>query len=213
MWTIYRHISPSGKVYVGVTSQKDVNKRWRYGCAYRTSLLFQKAINKYGWKAIKHEILFEGLLESKAKQLEIDLIRHYKNLGISYNITDGGDGHLGCTWVPSEELKAKWSKQRKGRKLTQEWKDKLSLSLKGRKVAREATLKGAAKAKVLNSIPVIQITISGQLVCIYSSITEAAQVIGVGKSEISKCCKGKCKTSGGFKWAYADGSMERIKLQ
>ena len=28
-WTVYRHISPSGKVYIGITSKENVNKRWR----------------------------------------------------------------------------------------------------------------------------------------------------------------------------------------
>ena len=27
--------------------------------------------------------------------MEITLIKHYKSLGISYNITDGGEGQLG----------------------------------------------------------------------------------------------------------------------
>ena len=212
MWTVYRHTSPSGKVYIGITSHSDVNKRWRYGSAYKTSLLFNKAIQKYGWKNIKHEVLFTSLSEHRAKRLEIALIRHYKGLGISYNITDGGDGPLGCSWTPSSELKTKWSLQRTGRVITQEWRNNISKAMKGKQPSRKVALKGAVIAKALNSIPVLQLTLQGEVIAAYSSITEAAQVVGTGKSEISKCCKGKCKTSKGFVWTYADSSMERVKL-
>lgn len=82
-WILYRHTSPSGKVYVGITS-KSVNKRWNGDRGYKTCIYFYNAILKYGWDNIKHEILFTDLEEKRAKSLEIELIRHYKSLGISY---------------------------------------------------------------------------------------------------------------------------------
>lgn len=33
IWTVYRHISPSGKVYIGITS-KPIEKRWNKGKGY-----------------------------------------------------------------------------------------------------------------------------------------------------------------------------------
>lgn len=71
-----------------------------------------KAILKYGWDNIKHQVLFTNLTEARAKNLEKDLIRHYKNLGISYNITDGGDGTLGKSCP--EELRRRLSEERRG---------------------------------------------------------------------------------------------------
>lgn len=88
-WILYRHISPSGKVYIGITSKSNPNWRWQSGKGYTACTYFYNAILKYGWNNIKHEVLFEGLNEDTAKRLEIELIRHYKGLGISYNITDG----------------------------------------------------------------------------------------------------------------------------
>lgn len=41
--------------------------------------------------------------------MERDLIAFNKNKGISYNITDGGDGRLGTTFHHSEEAKNKIS--------------------------------------------------------------------------------------------------------
>lgn len=94
LFTVYRHISPSGKVYIGITCQ-DVKNRWQNGKTYRESTHFRRAIRKYGWKNIKHEILFTDLPKQRAIDLEISLIKHYKGLGISYNITDGGEGTNG----------------------------------------------------------------------------------------------------------------------
>lgn len=111
-WTVYRHISPSGKVYIGITSKENVNKRWRYGTGYSSCIIFQNTINKYGWNNITHEVLFTDLTEDRAKNLEKDLIRHYKNLNISLNITDGGNGTLGRVFSKETILKMKNSHER-----------------------------------------------------------------------------------------------------
>ena len=207
-WTIYRHVSPSGKVYIGITSQ-DVKKRWRYGYGYKNCLILKEAIVKYGWDNIKHEVLFENLSELKAKSLEIDLIRHYKNLGISYNITDGGDGHLGCSWTPSEDTKKLWSKQRLGRALSENWKNKISKSLKGRIIPKETCEKGAKRAKEVCSIPVVQLTIEGELVKEWASIREASSTLGISSPrDIIRCCRGERKTRLGFSWKYKEDYNE-----
>lgn len=111
-WSLYRHTSPSGKVYIGIT-YKNPECRWNKGRNYKLCKAFFNAILKYGWDNIKHEVLFIGLDELTAKSLEIDLIRHYKGLGISYNITDGGDGMLG--YKASEETRKKLSNSLKGK--------------------------------------------------------------------------------------------------
>ena len=57
-WTVYMHITPNNKKYIGITSQIP-NKRWRNGKGYK-KCLFLNAIKKYGWGNIKHEILFDN---------------------------------------------------------------------------------------------------------------------------------------------------------
>ena len=41
-YTVYKHTSPSGKVYIGITGKK-VEERWEYGYGYRKQV-FGKAI-------------------------------------------------------------------------------------------------------------------------------------------------------------------------
>lgn len=203
-WSVYRHTSPSGKVYVGITS-KNPKRRWAYGYGYNHCSAFRKAILKYGWNKIKHEVLFTYLTESKAKNLEVKLIRHYKNLGISYNITDGGDGHLGCSWNPSEDTRNLWSKQRTGRILSDDWKSKISDSMKGRVISKEISRRGAKKAKEISSIPIVQLTITGELVKEWASIREAASTLGISSPrDIIRCCRGERKTRLGFVWKYKE---------
>ena len=50
--------------------------------------------------------------------------------------------------------------------------------------------------------PVIQMTLSGALVCAYDSMSEATKW-GFNKSHIGACCAGLRKTHSGYIWKYA----------
>jgi len=71
-WIVYEHISPSGKVYIGITCQKP-EKRWKRGAGYvRTDNhqpLFANAILKYGWDNIEHKIVATGLTKKEAAEV------------------------------------------------------------------------------------------------------------------------------------------------
>lgn len=118
-WCVYKHTSPSGKVYIGITS-KEPEQRWRNGYGYNQSgqEYFWNAIQKYGWENFKHEILYSNLTYEDAQKYEVDLIAfyksNYKKYGnqYGYNATDGGEGH---STPLSEETKEKISKSRIGR--------------------------------------------------------------------------------------------------
>ena len=95
-WFVYKHTSPSNKVYIGITSQKPIY-RWNNGLGYNKQQYFWRAIQKYGWENFFHEILFEGLGEEEAKEKEIELISFYQSWhpNFGYNISLGGDGSNG----------------------------------------------------------------------------------------------------------------------
>lgn len=44
--------------------------------------------------------------------------------------------------------------------------------------------------------------ITGELICTYNSISDAAKDVGASDSHISECCNGKHKTAAGFGWTY-----------
>ena len=47
---------------------------------------------------------------------------------------------------------------------------------------------------------VIQLDLNDNVLNIFESMTQAEQETGVDASSISKCCNGKLKSAGGFKW-------------
>lgn len=93
MWKyiVYKHTSPSGKVYIGITHQKPIERWLTDGSGYKRHPPFYNAILKYGWDNFKHEVLLENRSESEAKYAERYLIKWYKLHNICYNVSDGGD--------------------------------------------------------------------------------------------------------------------------
>lgn len=136
MWTVYKHTAPSGKVYIGITSQK-VKNRWGNGHGYKDQI-FYRAIKKYGWENINHEILFEGLTKKQAGEMEQHLIEKYDCIvPKGYNKSKGGEyGFSGMHH--SIEARQKISEANKGRPsarkgthLSSETRQKMSESKKG----------------------------------------------------------------------------------
>ena len=105
-YTVYKHTSPSGKVYIGITGRTP-EERWNNGHGYSHCTCFYYAIKKYRWDNIQHEIISTGLTKEQAEQMEIDLIAKYRSnqREFGYNILSGGDVSSGHT----EETKNKIS--------------------------------------------------------------------------------------------------------
>lgn len=112
MYSVYKHICPNGKVYIGITSMNPI-KRWKNGAGYKNQQLFYRAILKCGWDNIKHEILVEGLTKEQACEKEIELIALYKSnqKEFGYNIDNGGN----CSGTKSKETRQKMSKAHIGK--------------------------------------------------------------------------------------------------
>lgn len=228
-WQVYRHTSPSGKIYIGITSKHNIQQRWRYGTGYNSCRHFDNAIKKYGWNNITHEILLKDVSESEAKYTEKYLIRWYKMHDISYNLTDGGDGQLG--YCHTDEAKLKMRNAKLGRKLsddtkkkmsevrrsrpapkgwhfTEETRRKMSQRRKGKKtvyhISKEELSERFKEAqKEVTCKPVLQYSLTGELIAEYFSQSEAARAVGVKSSwHIGDCCKGNVKTVKGYIWRY-----------
>ena len=105
-YTVYVHITPNNKFYIGITSNKP-NLRWQNGKGYKLNEYFNNAINKYGWNNIKHDIIANNLTKQEAENFEILLINKLRSNDeqYGYNIKIGGN-----TATHSEETKLKMSK-------------------------------------------------------------------------------------------------------
>ena len=90
MFSVYCHTFPNGKKYIGIS--KDAEKRWGVnGSGYNTQPKMARAIKKYGWDNVEHEIIVDGLEKEQAEKLEIYLISELDTIENGYNSTIGGD--------------------------------------------------------------------------------------------------------------------------
>lgn len=92
-YKVYKHTFPNGKVYIGITSKVKVEQRWGDNGKYYKGQFVYRAIKKYGWENIKHEVLFENLTKAEAEKKEIELIAFYRSNQeeFGYNIQNGGN--------------------------------------------------------------------------------------------------------------------------
>ena len=88
-YCVYEHISPNGKKYIGISC--DAEKRWRNGKGYETQPKIARAINKYGWENVTHNIIIDGISKEQAETLERYLIAELKTIDHGYNTSTGGD--------------------------------------------------------------------------------------------------------------------------
>ncbi len=216
-YTVYMHICPNNKKYIGITKLK-TEERWKKGKSYKNCILFNRAIEKYKWENIKHKILYTNLTKEEAEQKEIELIAKYKsnNSKYGYNIENGG--HVNCV---SEETKKKISETTrkamqkpeikekmsiaqhnrisplKNRKLSEEHKKKLSLARKGKTFKHK---EGSIAKMIKNN------TRKKTILCIetnqmFESLHEANRQTNIDYRNIQRSCKNG-KIAGGFHWQY-----------
>lgn len=86
--SVYWHIFPNGKRYIGISS--DPVGRWKGGRGYDSQPKMKRAIEKYGWDNIKHQILFECVDEYNAGKAEEVLIAAFDTVTNGYNVSIGG---------------------------------------------------------------------------------------------------------------------------
>jgi group I intron endonuclease len=143
---IYKLTSPSGKVYVGQTT--DFAKRM-YTYAYkgcRMQRYLSAAIKKYGWGSFTKEII-----DSADYQEYLDFLESYyiEKLGTmdeakGYNLKSGG-----ANGSPSQSTRARISAALRNRPLSDSTKAKMSISRRGvpKSAAHRAGMSAGAKLR------------------------------------------------------------------
>ena len=196
------HTCPNEKRYIGITSKNPFVRWGKNGIGYKAhNKHFYSAILKYGWDNIEHRIIASDVSKECACEIEKNLIKEYQtnNREFGYNKSTGGECSAeGIKRVLSEETKQKISKTQKGRKLSQETIQRRSMSQTGLKRSIETRKKIAEKAK----IAVLMFDLADNFVAEYDSILEASTQTNIAKQNICKCCKGERNTAGGYIWKY-----------
>ena len=169
------------------------------------------SIKKYGFDAFEVNKEFDIAFSQTELDIKEDLwIKYYDCTNKGYNIKTGGnggshynkecrrrmsesqkirnkrDGNAFKGKHHSEEQKQKWSEQRKGRKLSEEWRKHLS---EGR----------VNKRKIINL----------DTKEIFNSVADAGRKYNINSTNICRALRGKIKTCRGCKWMYYE---EYLKL-
>ena len=222
-YTVYKHTSPGGKVYVGITRDRP-QRRWKGGHGYEANAHFWRAINAYGWQAFKHEILAKGLTQQEAEAMEIKLIAEHDstNPAKGYNIAPGGNTQsaetrakisAALTGVPlSKERRARLSETRKGRRLSEGCKRKISeshkvnpkvqnhiLTLNRERAGKPKTEEHKRKLSESQKRRPVKNIDTGE---VFGGVGEAARSVRGSHTNIIKACKGERQTAYGHRWAY-----------
>lgn len=77
-YSVYKLTSPENKVYIGCTRQNPKD-RWNYGSKYHHNEELKSDIRKFGWNNFEQDVLYSGLEEDEAYDLEKKLIHKYNS--------------------------------------------------------------------------------------------------------------------------------------
>lgn len=193
----------NGKVYIGQTI-RTLEERISEHKRKKESVL-GRAIRKYGKDNFSFEIIDSAENVDELNEKEKYWIDYYNSCDKEkgYNLCAGGDGTFG--YHHSEESKKKMSEKKKeiyigdgnpfyGKHHSEEAKKKMSEYHKNRVMTEEwkSNIGKSQWKKVINNT-------TGE---IFNSIKEASEKTGIKATHISKVCKGKGKTTGGYSWSY-----------
>ena len=113
-----------------------------------------------------------------------------------------------------EELAAKWLQYGEYddmpdicKHLSEEHKQKISAAMKGRRLSEQVKERMRENSRRMT---VYQYTEDGKLVHIWKSTREVQRKLGFCNSSIARCCNGKQSKSHGYIWRYSP--IEEIKL-
>lgn len=197
MYSLYFHIAPNGKMYIGITRRKP-ELRWKKGSGYLNNNHFYNAIKKYGWNNIKHIVVYDNLTQKEAEEKEVELIAKYKtnNRLYGYNNDNGGK----TKGVHSEATRRKLSLSHLGKP------GRKNMSNEEKEIHRQNVYNRwhteEGRKKILNGI---RKNHGVKVICVetgkvFDTIIDASNYYNISRHHIGKCCLGKQKTCGGYHW-------------
>lgn len=227
---IYKLISPSGKVYIGQTYS--IHERFTYYKNLKkptSQRWLSSAILKYGFDSFIKEVLFFNLSKENANKKEIELIKFFKDVNISMNISSGGEGNDSLSKIVykvnnlGEILNVYKSATEAGyqNNITQGQicsaiERKTYYTKQNFYIYKDLYDNGDFEKRLTQGYnlrsPVIQLTKEGEFIKKYESLKEAAKSLGVSKESIrnatTKDLNRSCK---GYLWILEKDYNDKMK--
>lgn len=151
-YTVYRHIFPNGKCYVGITNGNLIRRWGTKGQGYllKSEITgsynqpsMAHAILKYGWENVQHEVLETVSTKEEAEEKEkyyITEVYHSHDIRFGYNICLGGmhPGNIAeSTKLKISSMKRGKPAPNKGVPFSEEVRKNMSIAHMGKKPSRE----------------------------------------------------------------------------
>lgn len=229
-WKVYVHIVPKeisehewDKYYVGITSRKNATERWHAGRGYKNNTHFYRAIQKYGWENIAHEVIAENLTKDEACEFEKTLIKELNSTDFhyGYNKSIGGETNKLAPGVKSANYGKRWTIEQREKHKERLKSRKLFFSDERRKQMSEVSKRNWDNKDFRNRMtgenapcygrtgekhPMYgkhgkDISNSKIVVCLndnkaYYSAADASKNLKINHSKLCMCCRGERKSCG-----------------
>lgn len=215
---VYKLTSPSGKVYVGQTTDFDKRMAAYRGGRCRGQAYLYAAILKHGWDNFRIEVIDTAEFKEHLDFYETLWIEMLGAMDPArgYNLKSGG-----ANGRPNAATRAKIGAGNKGKVRSAELRARLSRAHTGKKQSAETIAKRAAAITGLKISPETRTKITGErhhharaVICIttgerYGATAEAARAVSADGPSISACCRGKRNYAGKLpdgtplQWRYA----------
>ncbi len=213
----------NNSLYIGQTIRSDINCRWReHKLCKKDSIgnYLYNAYNKYGIDNFEYKLICVCFNED-CNKFEQEYIKKYNTIYPNgYNLQSGGGNHTLTKEVKqliSEKNKGKVSSN-KGKKISEEQKQKLSQSLINWHLNNKITTSSETKDKIRESlkkyynsnnnkrcIKVEQYDLNNNYIKTFNSINSAAKEVGITQMMINRASSNEqkysqYKTAKGFIW-------------
>jgi hypothetical protein len=194
MYTIYKLTSPSNKVYIGWTKRKlSVRISDHKSFSKNGSLKIHKALRKYPIDQWIIEVLLETEDLNESFNAEKRFILHFNSINDGYNISTGGEsGASGA--IRSNEYKKYHSSIKKGRKLTDEHRQNISLGMIGRKQSERQKLIASEKLS-----KTYQITDPSGITFVITNLKKFSSENGLDQGNMCSVAAGRLPHHKGYK--------------
>lgn len=158
-------------------------------------------------------ILLEDNIETLEKANEREKY-HISKFGIDnlLNVSTGGPGGSGLKHTEKRRLESSNRMKKNNPMKNKEVANRVAQIMKGRKLSEEQKEKISKSGIGKGMKPLIQYDLSGNKIKEFDGPTQVYNELGFDISSIAKCCKGKVKTSYGFIWKYKQLNDIKIEL-
>ena len=220
----------NGNIYIGQSTDISARRRSHFNDAYShgkdSTCPFHQAIIKYGEDGFDFEIL-EECSKELLNERERYWIEYYDSYRHGYNASPGGDNcgersdgrPLLLYDLDGNFIKEMCNIASTARELGVHYQTVYQViqgirkSVKNYQIKRKESDDFPKKIAPYNSkqggaYTVLQLDKNDNILNEYNSVNEAARQTGCDCSTISKVCRGKLKTHGGFKWKYKEVDNE-----